>query len=218
MAAKLIFSFFLHFLPGSFYSINMDRCTEQEELVISILPLGEISDREIMMVRDSLRDFCNCEVRILDRIGNPKQFISIDNSINPFSKNMSVFLESFLTSNQERIIAITDISFMSKANDSSVQTIRGLTKGNIVIISTAQIFRDAAEHDMDYNHLLAKVAKHELGHAIGIINLSGTFGHYPDTLCIMTSSFHSSKNYFIRSEYFCDSCSSILKGSFSFNQ
>ncbi len=132
-----------------------------------------------------------------------------ENWINPFQKYVFEFLDSISTSEQQKIIAITDIPFKFYANDSSEATIRGISNGNSTMISNVQIIRDATKYDVNYEYLLVKVVKHELGHMLGLMELTGKFGHCPDTSCIMTSSFPTPDN-FVKSKYFCDSCISIL--------
>ena len=186
-----------------------EKYSESEKLIISILPLGEISNGEVVLVRDSISLFCNCQVRILDRIERDEQIMHYENWINPFQKNVFEFLVSFLTSKQEKIIAITDIPFKFYANDSSEATIRGISNITSTIISNVQIKRDASNYDINYEYLLVKVVKHELGHMLGIMELTGKYGHCPDKSCIMTSSFPTPDN-FINSKYFCNNCIGIL--------
>lgn len=204
-----ILYFFVLILTGYAYQDFNEKYSESEKLIISILPLGEISNGEIVLVRDSISHFCNCQVRILDRILRDDQIVHDENWINPFQKNVFEFLASFSTSEQEKIIAITDIPFKLYANDSSKATIRGLSNMTSTLISNVQIIRDATKHDINYEYLLVKVAKHELGHMLGIMNLTGNHGHCPDTSCIMTSSFPTPDN-FINSKYFCSDCIGIL--------
>jgi len=204
-----ILYFFVLILAGYDYQDFDEKFSESEKLIISILPLGEISNGEVVLVSDSISLFCNCQVRILDRIVRDEQIMHVENWINPFQKNVFEFLDNFSTSEQEKIIAITDIPFKLYANDSSEATIRGISNMTSTIISNAQIIRDATKYDVNYEYLLVKVVKHELGHMLGLMELTGKFGHCPDTLCIMTSSFPTPDN-FINSKYFCNNCAGIL--------
>jgi predicted Zn-dependent protease len=204
-----ILYFFVLILAGYDYQDFNEKYSESEKLIISILPLGEISNGEVVLVSDSISLFCNCRVRILDRIVRDEQIMHVENWINPFQKNIFEFLDSFSISEQEKIIAITDIPFKLYANDSSEATIRGISNMTSTIISNAQIIRDATKYDVSYEYLLVKVVKHELGNMLGLMELTGKFGHCPDTLCIMTSSFPTPDN-FINSKYFCNNCIGIL--------
>lgn len=207
MIPKTLYLFVL--ILASYHNLDLVKeISVSDKLIISILPLGGISDREVIVVRDSLSVFCNCEVRILERILKPDPFIHFEIGINPFQKKIFEFLDSYATSEQEKIIAISNIPFKLKANDSSENTIRGLSFETSTLISNVQIIRDATKHGINYDYLLVKVAKHELGHMLGITKLGGKFGHCPDTLCVMTSSFPTPDN-FIKSLYFCESCISF---------
>jgi len=208
MITKVLYFLVLILATSDYLSFEMQK-SASDKLIISILPLGEISDREVVLVRDSINKFCNCGVKTLDRIIKPDQIMHFENGINPFQKDVFEFLDSFSTSEQEKIIAITDIPFKLYANDSSEATIRGISNMTSTIISNAQIIRDATKYDVNYEYLLVKVVKHELGHMLGLMELTGKFGHCPDTLCIMTSSFPTPDN-FINSKYFCNNCAGIL--------
>lgn len=182
-----------------------------KDVTILILPLGEISDRDVGIIKDSIRGFCKCSVKILDRIVDPNPIIAFENKINPFKNTVLDFLSSFATETKVKIIGITDIPFGLTPSDSSKNTMRGFSKlnGTSTIISNDQIIRDALKHDINYHILLVKVVKHELGHLYGI-------QHCSDTLCIMTSSFPILDN-FIKSKLFCDSCSNALPNNFKYN-
>jgi len=208
MITKVLYFLVLILVTNDYLSLE-EKNSVSDKLIISILPLGEISDREVVLVRDSISLFSNCQVRILDRIVRHEQIMHDENWINPFQKNVFEFLDSFSTSKQEKIIAITDFLFKIYANDSSEATIRGISNGTSTIISNVQIIRDATKYDINYEYLLVKVVKHELGHMLGLMELTGKFGHCPDTLCIMTSSFPTPDN-FINSKYFCNNCIGIL--------
>lgn len=182
-----------------------------KDVTILILPLGEILDRDVGIIKDSISSFCNCRVKMLDRIGDPHQIITFEDKISPSRQETVLdFLSSFATENNEKIIGITDIPF-GQPGYPTENTMRGVSKmnGTSTIISNDQIIRDALKYDMNYDYLLVKVVKHELGHLYGI-------DHCSDTLCIMTSSFPIPNN-FIKSKVFCDSCSNTLQNKFKYN-
>lgn len=199
--------FFIQLCLVSAFQLSGHKSFDTNKLDINLLPLGNILNEDVFLIKDSLSDFCRCNIKILDRIIDPVQIMNSEGGINPFSQRVFEYLDNFVNENNEVVIAVTDIPF--KIQDvSSESSLRGLSKinGHCTIISNEQIIRDAKDTKMAYDHLLIKVVKHEIGHLVGL-------EHCSDTRCIMTSSFPLPHN-FLKSEYFCDRCNVTLQNNF----
>ncbi len=168
---------------------------------IYIIPLGNVSEKSIAVVKKNIENFYHVEV-IID---SP---VAISADILTKSKlrlDASKILKKFFSLRNTLILTEQDIAHHNKERGIEEWGIFGLgmRPGKVCVISTFRLKRNAT--DQLFYERLAKVCIHEIGHNLGLPHC--TF----DKKCLMNDAHGTIKQVDEESFYFCEKCKEKLE-------
>ncbi len=185
------------------YRIFLPNTTAQT-INLSIVTLGDTDTQHLEIIKDSLQRFYNCKVinsfsleispELTSKSSKEDQVYNFD-VLNAAAVNRR--LNEFNKDKGGLIIGITDHALtIGKRFLSPYYLIRGLANDSLgtATVSTFRI-KNESENDKDFVANLAKVAKHEFGHLLGM-------WHCGNDACLMVDGYNFNK----MSKNYCKDC------------
>ena len=148
---------------------------------VSIVPIGEVNPEHLDIAKSAIQGFYNIEVSVQDSIAIRPAFITkFDTILNATAINE--FLSKYSNSPNQKVIGVTGWSIT--IGDMVPMISRGYAgdgDGSSATVSSYKVLREAhADTTLDFKELLGRVAKHELGHTLGLKHCEN------DQTCLMT--------------------------------
>ena len=152
-----------------------------QEYKVSIVPIGEVSSEHLDIVKSAIQNFYNIEISVEDSIAISPAFITkFDTILNATAINE--FLSDYSNSPNQKVMGVTDWSIT--IGDRVPMICRGYAgdgDGSSATVSSYKVLREArADTTLNFGELLGRVAKHELGHSLGLAHCEN------DQTCLMT--------------------------------
>ncbi|MDN5216909.1 matrixin family metalloprotease [Fulvivirgaceae bacterium BMA12] len=171
---------------------------------LSIVTLGDTEPKHLEIIKDSLQRFYNCKVinsysleispELTSKSSKEDQLYNFE-VLNAMAVNRR--LNEFNKDTGGLIVGITDYALtIGERFSSTYYLIRGLANDSLgtATISTFRI-KNESENDKDFVANLAKIAKHELGHLLGM-------PHCGSDSCLMVDGYRFNK----MSRNYCKDC------------
>lgn len=151
------------------------------------------------MIRESLESYYQYDVKVW----SPVIISSEDDTL--YSREIMDELIQLEGEGERIIIAVTDRRLMLRLDEHISRLIRGYTEPNhnVILIST-HLFQTETNSEKDLNFNLAKLAKHKIGHLLGLHHCE-----FSDK-CFMVSTYPDPTNFYNSGHELCSKCKESL--------
>jgi len=192
-------------LSGSFSDVMAENKTDaRPDHSISLLPVDEIDDEVLEMLRNRLTETFGCDVKIRDGLNIPPDAYSPQRKQYLSSLILDELHKHILPSKEGKFLAITGVDlYVPQLNFVFGEA---EIRGQFAIISLARLhqsFYGLPEDRGLFQERAVKEAVHELGHTFGL-------RHCPDPECVMHFS-NSLLDTDRKKAIFCSRCQKLLE-------
>lgn len=173
----------------------------ESEKVIHILPLGNVIQENIEVVKSSIKNFYGYDCIVLSQVEPTSDIIAPSGTRYEAGK----ILKKYRTKDFRIILTEGDIAYPNKEKKSQEYGIFGLgfMPGTTSVVSTFRLKRNVS-HKL-FLERLTKVALHEIGHNLGLNHCTN------EPRCMMNDARGTIKQVDHEKIWFCDKCQMQLK-------
>jgi archaemetzincin len=196
----LIFSFL--FVCCQTKEVHKKQVTTKDSLMVSILPLGEVTDARVQMLARELRMFYGMKVAFMPRRMMPEES-RLKGTQRYSAPAMLAWLRRQKPAQYDHILGITHLDIYTHKGVHPHWGIFGLgyKPGVACIVSDYRLRQFGKRIDT----LLTLVTLHEIGHNLGLPHCD----KHPS--CLMNDAKGTAKTLFAEKKWLCANCRAMLK-------